>query len=95
MPDSGWQIFVRDVLLGTTRLVSVAEDGTGADAGVALSFNYLIMGISTNGQVVAFLNDGLKLADGRPQLFVRSLATETTKLITVKYDGSACLFGCP
>ena len=87
VPEGG-QIYVRDIMAGVTRLVSVAPDGTGLDNGTSLTGFYTIMGISTNGQVVAFLNDGRKLANGLAQLFVRNLETETTVLVSVRYDGS-------
>jgi Tol biopolymer transport system component len=87
------QVFVRDMREGTTRLVSVTPEGQGADWGISLEGFYTVLGISSNGQMVAFLNDGSGLASGNPmgrsQLFVRNVATEQTILVTRKVDGNA------
>jgi len=88
IPASAAQVYVQDLLSGEIRLASITPAGAGADTGLPLSFNYIIMGLSTNGRVVAFLNDGQVLAKGRPNLFVRNLQTETTTLVTTKYDDS-------
>src|SRR6185369_6954114 len=82
------EIYLRDLLAGTTVLVTATPAGIGADWGMALSENYATMGVSTNGRFVAFLNDGQTLANGRSQVFVRDTQAKTNLLATVKFDGS-------
>lgn len=82
------QIYVRDMVEETTQLVSVMPDGTGADWRSGLIGFYTLYGISSDGQVIAFVNDGNKLGNGKSQLFVRNLASGITTLITAKHDGS-------
>ena len=82
------EIYLRDLLTGTTVLVTATPAGTGADWGMALNENYATMGVSTNGRFVAFLNDGQTLSNGRSQVFVRDMQAKTNHLVTVKFDGS-------
>jgi Tol biopolymer transport system component len=81
------QIYVRDMISGAIRLVTATAEGRGADAGNGLSNASLLMGVSTNGQVFAFLNDGRELSDGDQQLFVRNMERHETRLITARYEG--------
>ena len=81
------EVFVRDVLLGTTRLVSRADGADGAPADRNSSYAV----ISANGTKVAFTSSATNLAPGvdglRPQVYVRDLATATTTLASVGPNG--------
>jgi Tol biopolymer transport system component len=79
-------VYVRDTLAGTTTRISVATDGTGADAG---SFNG---DISPDGRYVAFESLATNLVAGAPdttsEVFVRDTVSGTTMLVTVGVGGA-------
>ena len=81
-------VFVRDLQLGVTTLVSVNQDGTAAANDGALS-----PAISADGQVVAFNSDSTDLVANQRvpiyNLFVRDLASRTTTLASVNATGTA------
>ena len=80
-------VFVRDLLTGTTSLVSVSSTGTGSGDGD--SFAAII---SANGRYVIFTSFAGNLvtndANGLPDLFVRDLAAETTTLVSINRSGT-------
>jgi Tol biopolymer transport system component len=73
-------IFVRDLEAGTTRLVSVGADGSGA---ALPSFS---PSISSDGRFVAFLNGD---RNPRAQVYVRDLERGETELVSIGSDGEA------
>ncbi|KAB8332682.1 hypothetical protein SD80_019140 [Scytonema tolypothrichoides VB-61278] len=79
-------IFVRDLLTGTTTLVSVTENGT---QGNNSSFT---PAISADGRFVAFSSSASNLVPGDtnyyPDIFVRDLLTGTTTRVSVALDGT-------
>ena len=81
-------VFVRDLQLGVTTLVSVNQDGTAAANDGALS-----PAISADGQVVSFNSDSIDLVANQRvpiyNLFVRDLASRTTTLASVNATGTA------
>jgi len=81
-------VFFRDMLTGTTLLVSV--DSTGAGNANGDSFDAII---SANGQQVVFTSFASNLVpndtNNLPDLFVRDLATATTSLVSLNRDGTA------
>ncbi len=83
--ESG-DIFVRDVLSGTTRLVSVNRTGSGSGNG-----NSSNPVITPDGRYVAFVSEASDLVagdeNGIPDIFVRDMQTEETILISVGAQG--------
>jgi Tol biopolymer transport system component len=90
-PGGAEQVYVRDVLLSTTRLVSRASgaDGAPANAGSAES------AISADGTKVAFTSSATNLADGadgiQAQVYVRDLVANTTTLVSTGASGPSNL----
>ncbi len=86
--DSNGQsdIFVRDLVTGTTELVSIADDGSQANS---TSMNPAISG---NGRYVSFNSMASNLVTGgNPQglaIFVRDRIANTTEMVDVPHDGS-------
>ena len=80
-------IYVRDLLAGTTRLVSVNADGTGSGNGP--SSNPLI---SEDGRYVIFESLASNLVtndfNGTNDIFICDLLTGITTLVTVNADGT-------
>src|SRR3954464_10790344 len=78
-------IFVRDLQAGTTRLVSVASDGTQANGA---SFT---PSISADGDVVAFRSDATNLVandrEGHTDVFVHTMSTGQTIRVSQKPSG--------
>src|SRR3954447_21043438 len=78
-------IFVRDLQAGTTRLVSVASDGTHANGP---SFT---PSISADGNVIAFRSDATNLvpndAEGHTDVFVHTVSTGETIRVSQKPSG--------
>jgi Tol biopolymer transport system component len=74
-------IFVRDLLAGTTRLVSIGADGSSAN-GVSRDAV-----ITPSGRYVAFISSATNLVAGDtnkfPDVFVRDLVSQTTLLASV------------
>ena len=79
-------VFARDLLIGTTALVSVNASGTGGGDGN--SFNPTI---SSNGQFIAFESAASNLVagdtNGLYDIFVRDLVAGTTTLVSVATNG--------
>ena len=74
-------LFVRDRVAGTTKLVSVAVDGTSGNAGT-----YVGGSLSNDGRYVAFSSNATDLVAGSHagnDLYVRDLQTETTTYIAL------------
>ena len=73
-------VFVRDLMTGTTTLVSVASDGTQANG---VSFTPSISG---NGDVVAFRSDATNLiandTEGHTDVFVHVISTGVTSRVS-------------
>ena len=80
-------IFVRDLIAGTTRLVG-ATSGAGSGNGSSS-----LPVISANGRYVAFLSNANDLvagdANGTQDVFVRDLVTETTHLVSATDSGAS------
>jgi Tol biopolymer transport system component len=81
-------VFVRDLAAGTTRLVSVGDEGKAGDA-------KRLPSISADGRYVAFQTRSDKLspvdADGRVDVFVRDM----TKGLTVTVSRTSGVLGVP
>ena len=80
-------VFVRDVIGGTTTLVSVDPTGT-ADGNNGSS----VEGISADGRFVAFASNASNLvahdSNGLQDVFVRDLLTQTTALVSANGAGT-------
>lgn len=98
-------LFVRDRVAGTTKLVSVAVDGTSGNAGT-----YVGGSLSNDGRYVAFSSNATDLVAGSHagnDLYVRDLQSETTTDIalpgpvddvwnvTLSGDGNVVAFNSP
>src|SRR5687768_13238063 len=83
--DTEANVYVRDLVAGTTELVSVGSDGTRADVGF-----FDIPSISADGRYVAFSTfDSLVPEDTRPfslDIYLRDRVAGTTELISVNSD---------
>ena len=81
----GTDVFIRDLVEGTTKRVSVAVDGS---EGNNRSYN---ASISTNGRYVVFESDADNLVpndnNNRRDIFVRDLTEGTTQRVSVAGDG--------
>lgn len=79
-------VFVRDLLAGTTTLVSVGADGNAALGGSSSSAL-----ISTNGRVVVFTSTATNLVFNYTNqfgdIFLRDLVAGTNTLVSVSVDG--------
>jgi len=79
-------IFVRDLIMGSTELVSVADDGSQANS------TSVYPSISANGRYVSFNSSANNLVTGgTPQglaIFVRDRIANTTEMIDTPHDGS-------
>ena len=80
----GSEVFVHDTLTNTTRLVSIATDGTPGGGGDP--------SISADGRYVAFVSNASNLVGGdtnlRPDIFVYDTVANTTTRISVASDGT-------
>ena len=84
-------VYIRDLQLGTTKLVSGNFANTGRSNGTSGWFDPL--GISDDGRYVVFTSSSTDLTaipDNNNQLdvFVRDLQTNTTKLVSVNKNGT-------
>ena len=81
-------VFVRDLVAGTTQLVSVNRSGTGSG-----NYHSSFSAISADGRYVAFLSDASDLVandfNGKGDVFVRDMVTNTTTLVSVNQAGVA------
>lgn len=79
-------VFVRDTVAGTTKIVSVATDGSQGNG----DSNYST--ISADGRYIAFDSDASNLVlgdtNGSADSFVRDMIANTTKRVSVGNDGS-------
>jgi len=84
--DSFFDVFVRDLLLGTTTLVSVSSSGT---KGLGSSSWPVV---TDDGRYVAFQSDARNLVsggtNGYQHIFVRDREAGTTELVSVSTDGA-------
>ncbi|HEX6183427.1 MAG TPA: Calx-beta domain-containing protein [Pyrinomonadaceae bacterium] len=82
-----FDIFVRDLLLDTTTLVSVNSAGTGGGNNSSLSPS-----ITPDGRFVLFVSQASDLVAGdsfnTSDIFVRDLQTNTTKLVNINTAGT-------
>jgi Tol biopolymer transport system component len=78
-------VFVRDLVAGTTRLVSLSSDGRQGDGGSGAP------AISADGRYVAFASDAGNLVGGdtddSTDIFVRDLVAGTTRLVSRSRTG--------
>jgi hypothetical protein len=93
------QLYIRDMIHGTTTLVSEAPNGiaggnfdSGGDSS-ALQSRPALYSISENGRYVAFWSQATNLISPAPanknQLYVRDLQTSTTRLASTNSSGAA------
>lgn len=79
-------VFLRDLVAGTTRRVSVADDESSANGPSG------IVAISGDGNRVLFVSDATNLVagdtNGRRDLFLRDVAAKTTIRVSVAADGT-------
>ncbi len=85
--NSGYDIFLRDTVLGTTTRVSVRDDEQQISEPT-----FGVTSISSDGRRVAFSSWGESIVNddtnGRTDVFVRDLAAVTTIRISVDVDGT-------
>ncbi len=85
-PQAGYQVWVRDRVLGTTTLVSRSSAGIDSNGWCFLPM------ISANGRVIAFQSDATNLVPGDTNtftdVFVRDLDTSTTERVSVSSAGA-------
>ena len=88
--EEGTSVYRWDVATGIIHLISVSRHGDRAANGASHS-----PVMTPDGQSVAFLSDATDLTAGnetgepaRDQLYVRSLSTRVTKLVTTAFDGA-------
>ncbi len=79
--NSSQDVFVRDVDLGVTDLVSVSSDGLGAN-----SFSFP-RDVSVSGDIVLFFSEATNLADFPTRYFVHNRTTATTTGVPVPSTG--------
>ena len=85
--DGTWNIFVRDLVGGTTTLVSINRDGTASCNSGTGSFD-----ISADGRFVVFESDASDLVDTDTNydwdIYVRDLENGTTTLVSLNREGT-------
>src|SRR6185369_13712575 len=84
-------VYIRDLQLGTTKLVSGNFAGTGRSNGTSGWFDPL--GISDDGRYVVFTSSSTDLTaipdnNNQQDVFVRDLQTNTTRLVSINKDGT-------
>jgi Tol biopolymer transport system component len=86
---TGYQVYLRDRVLGTTELVSATDAGVPGNAGSTPS---LMRGVSDDGRFVTFSSLASNLAagdvNGASDVYVRDRLDGTTQLVSVATDGS-------
>ncbi len=84
-------VFVRDMVAGTTALVSTTSSGALANGGSSLSGLSGAREISDDGRYVAFLSAATNLVlvgnNGWPQVFVKDMSTGAVVRASVSNDG--------
>lgn len=84
--NEDWDVFVRDTLVSTTRLVSVSYSGTGPGNGSSF-----LSDLTPDGRFVVFRSDASNLVtndtNGTDDVFLRDLNSGVTELISVKSSG--------
>jgi putative cell wall-binding protein/Tol biopolymer transport system component len=81
-----FQVYVRDVVAGTTSLVSI--DSVSPGSGSSLDVGY--PSISDDGRVVAFVTAGALTSvdpQSKSQVYVRDLSSSTTEMVSVSQSG--------
>lgn len=90
-PISGYDIFVRDRLTGTTERVSVSSNGREADGDSGFLGNMGGPSISADGRYVAFASEATNLVSGdrnaTVDVFVHDRQTGTTNRVSVASGG--------
>jgi RHS repeat-associated protein len=85
--NAGDDIFVRDMVTGTTTLVSVNDTGTGSGNGSSIN-----PVLSADGRFVAFTSSASDLVpndtNNGSDIFVRDLQTNTTALVSINRFGT-------
>ncbi len=85
-------VFSRNVLIGTTRLVSVNSAGTGSGSGTSDS-----PAMSADGSVVAFRSSAKNLSalnvNNKYEVYARNLVSGTTQLVSLNSTGVRGNFG--
>lgn len=88
--DTNWDIFARNLVTGTTQLVTVNYAGTGPGNDGNFGASGLV--ISANGNVVAFTSGASNFHpldnNGETDVFARNLAEGKTYLVSMKSDES-------
>ncbi len=83
------QIFVRDLVLGTTAIESISTAGVPANAASSGAF------LSTDGRYMTFFSAATNLVlSGLPGGFLRDRVTGTTELVTKGYGGVDTNIAC-
>lgn len=86
---TGYQVYLRDRLLGTTELVSATDSGLPGNAGSTPS---LVRGLSDDGRFATFSSLASNLAAGdansASDVFLRDRLDGTTRLVSVASDGT-------
>src|SRR5438034_9619970 len=91
--NHGSDVFLRDMLGGTTALVSVNRAGTDSARANGAIPETIAAGMSADGRYVLFASDATDLVSDQitftPQLYVRDVVAGTTTLVSVNRDGVA------
>ncbi len=85
--NATFDVYLRDLQTGVTQLVSVNSSGTGAG-----NANSTDPSVNSNGRYVAFTSDANNLVagdnNGKSDVFVRDMFTNTTKLASINVLGT-------
>lgn len=85
-----FDVFVRDLVAGTTTRVSVSSDEQQADDNSLYALS-IYWAVSDDGRYATFNSSASNLVSGdtndEEDLFVRDLKKETTDLVTISWDG--------
>ena len=80
--ESGSNVFLWDRQSGSNLVVSVASNGVDPANG----FSHTPV-VTADGRKVAFLSDATTTGGGKSQLYVRDMASGTTRLVSANLDG--------
>jgi Tol biopolymer transport system component len=93
--NGAFDVFVRDLVAGTTARVSVSSTGEQAEIPGFDGGNSLGVAISADGRFVVFLSEASNLVaagtNGWEQVFVRDLVAGTTELVSVSSAGEPAI----